>query len=61
MKSWERVKDVVEEAPDIIIHSAGSHNWHQASFYLGHWLRLPILKRERKKERKTWDPTFRDN
>ena len=22
--------DVVEEAPDVIIHSVGSHNWHQA-------------------------------
>ena len=30
MKSWERVMDVVEEAPDVVIHSVGSHNWHQA-------------------------------
>ena len=30
VKSWERVMDVVEEAPDVIIHSVGSHNWHQA-------------------------------
>ena len=30
MKSWERVMDVVEEAPEVIIRSVGSHNWHQA-------------------------------
>ena len=26
VKSWERVMDVVEEAPDVIIRSVGSHN-----------------------------------
>ena len=30
VKSCERVMNVVEEAPAVIIHSAGSHNWHQA-------------------------------
>ena len=31
VKSWERVMDVVEEAPDVIIHSVDSRtDWHQA-------------------------------
>ena len=53
MKSWERVKDVVEEAPDIIIHSVGSRNWHQAydpSTLDTGWGYLSWKEKERKKD-----------
>ena len=53
--------DVVEEAPDVIIHSVGFHNWHQAqdpSTLETGWGYLSC--KDTAWERKTGDPTFRN-
>ena len=54
--------DVFEEAPDVIIHSVGSHNWHQAqdpSTLDAGWGYLSC--KYTSWEIKTRDPTFRNN
>ena len=54
--------DVVEEAPDVIIRSVGSHNQHQAqdpSTLDTGWGYLSY--KDTAWERKTRDPPFRNN
>ena len=54
--------DVVEEAPDVITHIIGSHNWHQAqdpSTLDNCWGYLSC--KDTAQEIKTLDPTFRNN